>query len=102
MDHELELLDKILSSRSSSCYPPSTSKKAAFCGRKMAFEEGIPVDLLLTLLIKQYIAAKCGQHARNVLAEIKIGNFNSTFKDFIICHERERERELKSLFCQIS
>ena len=99
MDHELELLDKILSSRSSSYCPPSTSKKATIFTRKLAFEEGIPGD---TLLIKQFAAAKCVQHTRNILADVKVGNFNSTFKHIIICHERERERELRSLFCQIS
>ena len=47
---------------------------------KLAFEEGISVDVLVILLIKQYVAAKCVQHTRNILADVKIGNFNSTFK----------------------
>ena len=60
-------------------------------------------DVLVTLLITQYAAAKCVQHTRNILADIKVGNFNSLLlKHIIICHERERERELRSLFCQIS
>ena len=79
MDHELELLDKILSSRSSSYCPPSTSKKATIFTRKLAFEEGISGD---TLLIKQFAAAKCVQHTRNILADVKVGNFNSTFKTY--------------------
>ena len=79
MDHELELLDKILSSRSSSYCPPSTSKKATIFTRKLAFEEGISGD---TLLIKQFAAAKCVQHTRNILADVKVGNFNSTIKTY--------------------
>ena len=77
MDHELELLDKILSSHSSSYCPPSTSKKATIFTRKLAFEEGISGD---TLLIKQFAAAKCVQHTRNILADVKVGN--STFKTY--------------------
>ena len=82
MDHELELLNKILSSRSSSCCPPSISKKTTIFTRKLAFEEGISVDVLVILLIKQYVAAKCVQHTRNILADVKIGNFNSTLKTY--------------------
>ena len=82
MDHELELLDKILSSRSSSYCPPSTSKKAIIFTRILTFEEGISGDVLVTLLIKQYAAAKCVQHTKNILADVKVGNFNSSFKTY--------------------
>ena len=97
MDHELELLDKILSSRSSSYCPPSTSKKATIFTRKLAFEEGISGD---TLLIKQFAAAKCVQHTRNILADVKVGNFNSTFKTLFYAMNGSGSRNLDHFFAR--
>ena len=125
MDHELELLDKILSSRSSSYCPPSTSKKATIFTRKLAFEEGISGDVLVTLLIKKlnvlnmpeifWLMSKLVtstlllKHIINAMNGSGSGNldhFFARFHDLIGARNhfflRERERELNHFFCQIS
>ena len=58
---------------------PFNQQETTIFTRKLAFEEGISGD---TLLIKQFAAAKCVQHTRNILADVKVGNFNSTFKAY--------------------
>ena len=102
MDHELELLDKIISSCSSSCYPPSTSKKATIFTRKLAFEEGISLGVVLPLLIKQHMQPNVVNMPEIFWLISNLVTSTLLFIQIIICHEREWERELKSLFCQIS
>ena len=102
MDHELELLDKIISSCSSSCYPPSISKEATIFTRKLAFEEGISLGVVLPLLIKQHMQPNVVNMPEIFWLISNLVTSTLLLKQIIICHEREWERELKSLFCQIS